>query len=76
MSKCDYCRHVEVCGLRESLGERCCDFFDDGNKTGGKWIEHQEGRWIYAKCSHCGTVHDTQTNYCPTCGFAMERTDI
>lgn len=42
----------------------------------GHWIEHQEGRWIYAKCSNCGTVHDTQTNYCPTCGFAMERTDI
>lgn len=42
----------------------------------GHWIEHQEGRWIYAKCSNCGTLHNTQTNYCPTCGFAMERTDI
>lgn len=34
MSKCDYCQHVEVCGWRESLEERGCDFFDDGNK----WI--------------------------------------
>ena len=24
----------------------------------GMWIDHQEGRWIYAKCSECGTVHD------------------
>jgi hypothetical protein len=26
----------------------------------GKWIDHQEGRWIYAKCSECGTVHDVK----------------
>lgn len=40
------------------------------NKT-GYWIEHQEGRWIYAKCSECETVHDTQTNFCPSCGCRM-----
>ena len=38
----------------------------------GCWIEHQDGRWIYAKCSKCGTVHDTQTNFCPNCGAKME----
>ena len=37
----------------------------------GHWIDHQEDRWIYAKCSECGTVHDTRTNYCPNCGARM-----
>jgi hypothetical protein len=37
----------------------------------GHWIDHQEGRWIYAKCSECETVHDTRTNYCPNCGCKM-----
>ena len=45
----------------------------------GHWIDHQEDRWIYAKCSECETVHDTQTNYCPNCGAKMvepqERSD-
>ena len=39
----------------------------------GKWMKHQEGRWIYAKCSECGSVHDTQSNYCPSCGCLMDR---
>ena len=39
------------------------------------WIDHQDGRWIYAQCSECGTVHDTQTNYCPNCGAKMESED-
>lgn len=38
MSKCDYCQHVEMCGWREHLEERGCDFFDDGNK----WIPISE----------------------------------
>lgn len=38
----------------------------------GKWIDHQDGRWIYAKCSECGTVHDVPTAFCPSCGAAME----
>ncbi|MBQ1294657.1 MAG: hypothetical protein IIY21_11500 [Clostridiales bacterium] len=38
----------------------------------GHWIDHQEGRWIYAKCSECETVHDTRTNYCPNCGCHMK----
>ena len=37
----------------------------------GKWIDHQEGRWIYAKCSVCGTVHDVKSNFCPNCGADM-----
>lgn len=41
------------------------------NKS-GKWIDYQDGRWIYAKCSECGTVHDTRSNYCPSCGAKME----
>ena len=38
----------------------------------GHWIDHQEDRWIYAKCSECETIHDTRTNYCPNCGAKME----
>ena len=37
----------------------------------GKWIDHQEGRWIYAKCSECETVHDVRSNFCPNCGADM-----
>lgn len=37
----------------------------------GRWIDHQEDRWIYAKCSECETVHDARTNYCPNCGSRM-----
>ncbi len=39
----------------------------------GRWLEHQEGKWIYAKCSVCNTVRNTPTNYCPNCGAKMER---
>lgn len=37
----------------------------------GQWIDEQKGRWIYAKCSLCNTVHDVRSNYCPTCGAMM-----
>lgn len=37
----------------------------------GHWIDHQEDRWIYAKCSECETIHDSRTNYCPNCGAKM-----
>ena len=40
------------------------------NKT-GYWVDYQEGRWVYAQCSECGAVHDTQTNFCPSCGCRM-----
>lgn len=42
----------------------------------GKWEDVTMGRWIYAKCSVCGTVHDTKTKFCPNCGAQMcERGD-
>lgn len=37
----------------------------------GEWIDYQQGRWIYAKCSECETVHDVQSNFCPNCGAKM-----
>ena len=37
----------------------------------GEWIDHQEGRWVYAKCSECETVHDVRSNFCPFCGADM-----
>ena len=41
----------------------------------GYWIDHQEDRWIYAKCSECETVHDSRTNYCPHCGAKMQEVE-
>ena len=41
----------------------------------GHWIDHQEDRWIYAKCSECETVHDSRTNYCPYCGAKMQEVE-
>ena len=38
----------------------------------GRWIEYRQGRWTYAKCSKCETVHDVMTNYCPNCGAKMD----
>lgn len=38
----------------------------------GKWRDHQEGDWIYAKCSLCGAVQDSRSNFCPNCGAEME----
>lgn len=38
----------------------------------GKWLEHENGRWIYAKCSECKTIHDSRSNYCPFCGARMD----
>ena len=50
--------------------DKCKEYEEQYPKT-GHWMDHQEGRWIYAQCSECGTVHDTQTNYCPNCGAKM-----
>ena len=41
----------------------------------GHWINYQKNIWIYAQCSECGTVHDTQTNYCPNCGAKMAESE-
>lgn len=37
----------------------------------GKRIDYQQGRWVYAKCSECETVHDVRSNFCPNCGADM-----
>lgn len=39
----------------------------------GKWLDHQHGRWVYAQCSECGTIHDGKSNFCPECGADMRR---
>lgn len=62
---------VEAHGLADEAKKMAIKALEQEPKT-GHWIDHQEGRWIYAKCSECGTVHDTQTNYCPNCGAKME----
>lgn len=41
----------------------------------GHWIDHQDDRWIYAKCSECGKVSDSRTNYCPWCGCKMQEVE-
>ena len=52
----------------------CMKAFDNYLEAiSGEWLEHQVGGRIYAKCSKCGSVHDTQSNYCPTCGCLMNR---
>lgn len=38
----------------------------------GKWVDYQQGRWIYAKCSRCETIHDAKSKFCPNCGAEME----
>lgn len=44
---------------------------DNKPKT-GHWIPHVNGIWIeYYKCSKCGKVHDTQSDYCEKCGIRM-----
>ena len=58
------------------IQELLCEIMDlpsvEQEPKTGHWIDHQAGRWIYAKCSECETVHDTQTNFCPNCGCAMK----
>lgn len=50
-----------------------CGYADGKEKVSyGQWIDHQQGSWIYAKCSECNTVHDTKTYYCPNCGAKMD----
>lgn len=41
----------------------------------GEWIDYQQGRWVYAQCSECETVHDVRSNYCPSCGARMSRAE-
>lgn len=37
----------------------------------GNWFAHRNDRWIYAKCSECGTIHDVASQFCPKCGVEM-----
>lgn len=41
-------------------------------KKDGYWIDEEEDRWVYAKCSECETVHDVRSNFCPSCGALMK----
>ena len=41
----------------------------------GRWKDYSIEKWIYAKCSECGTVHDVRSNYCPDCGVRMEASE-
>lgn len=86
MNKCDYCQHVEMCGWRKSLEGRGCDFFDDGNKRKGHWIDigskSFEFHKVY-KCSECGTTEieypesiHRHFRYCPNCGAKMQESDM
>ncbi len=50
--------------------EKIISMIPSAEKT-GKWIDHQLDRWVYAKCSECGSVHDVRSNYCPSCGARM-----
>lgn len=61
-----------------SIANDLISAFNDGYKKGladavksGEWIDYQQGRWVYAKCSLCGTVHDVRSNFCPSCGAEM-----
>ncbi len=45
---------------------------EQGGEELGEWLDHQNGIWIYAKCSKCESVHDVKSKYCPTCGAKMK----
>ena len=64
MTKCEIAdiEHAPTADVRENVH--------------GEWLDHQNGRWIYAKCSICGTIHDTKTNFCPNCGAEMRDRDL
>lgn len=69
------------CGYCHQGGEEYPEAFEMAAKAleaepqHGQWIDEQDGRWIYAKCSLCGTVHNTKTNYCPHCGADMREVE-
>ena len=69
-----YCKEHFCVMVDKDLWEKAEKALKQEPKT-GYWIDHQDGRWIYAKCSECGTVHDTQTNFCPNCGAEMKEGD-
>ena len=65
-------QRTEEEAIQYALGYQ--DGFLDAKKQFKKnayWIDEEEGRWVYAKCSECRTVHDVRSNYCPSCGAIM-----
>ena len=61
---------IEYDGVTSSL--IACEMRADVvERKHGKWEDVTMGRWIYAKCSVCGTVHDVQSSFCPNCGAEM-----
>lgn len=42
----------------------------------GEWLPRPDRKFIYAQCSECGEIHDVASNYCPSCGCEMDRTDF
>ena len=51
-------------------------FNDYLEEISGEWLPKPDGRFIYAQCSECGEIHDTASNYCPSCGCLMDRNDF
>jgi hypothetical protein len=51
-------------------------FNDYLEEISGEWLPRPDGRFIYAQCSECGEIHDTASNYCPSCGCLMDRNDF
>lgn len=41
----------------------------------GHWDMVRRDRWIYAKCTKCGSVSNVRTPYCGYCGARMEKED-
>ena len=61
------------------IGNDIANAYDEGYEQGkndavkhGHWMHYIMGKWVYAKCSVCGTVHDVSSNYCPNCGARMD----
>lgn len=67
----DFVRHAWAKGLDviEYLDE--VPAADVRSVARGRWVDHQQGRWVYAKCSICETVHVVKSNFCPNCGADM-----
>lgn len=72
-----YC-DSNICVSNEYNGIGCdeCEVTKSQEPKTGSWIGHQKGRWIYAQCSECGGIHDTVSDYCPSCGCLMDRKDF
>ena len=81
-------RYADIVAVRDALyeadaitmkGVRILNQFPtispDEARGVGEWIDYQQGRWVYAQCSECGTVHDVRSNYCPSCGARMSRAE-